>query len=61
MKVLKKVMSYLGTAGIMVFNGYIILRDGGLSIPVAVQFIVLHFVWFEICDRRIEKAIASIR
>lgn len=61
MKVLKKVMSYLGTAGIMAFNGYVILKDGGLSIPVAVQFIVLHFVWFEICDRRIEKAIASIR
>ena len=61
MKVLKKVLSYLGTAGIMAFHGYVILEDGIFDIPVAGQFILLHFIWFEICDRRIEKAIASIR
>lgn len=58
---MKKVMSYLGTAGLMAFNGYVFLKDGRFDIAVAGQFIVLHFIWFEICDRRIEKAIASIR
>ena len=61
MKVMKKVMSYLGTAALMVFHGYVILKDGEFSIPIAIQFVILHFIWFEICERRIEKALASIR
>jgi hypothetical protein len=61
MKVLKKVLSYLGTLALMAFHGYIILKDGRFDIPVAGQFVLLHFIWFEICERRIEKALASIR
>jgi hypothetical protein len=45
----------------MAFHGYIILKDGRFDIPVAGQFVLLHFIWFEICERRIEKALASIR
>ena len=58
---MKKVLSYLGTAGIMAFHGYVILEDGIFDIPVAGQFVVLHFIWFEICEGQIQKAVAAIR
>lgn len=58
---MKNLLMYLGTAVLMVFHGYIILKDGRFDIPVAIQFVLLHFIWFEVCERRIEKALASIR
>lgn len=58
---MKKILSYLGTLALMVFHGYIILKDGRFDIPVVIQFVLLHFIWFEICERQIEKALASIR
>ena len=58
---MKNLLMYLGTAALMVFHGYLILVDGGFKFPIAIQFVLLHFIWFDICERRIEKAIASIR
>ena len=58
---MKNLLMYLGTAALMVFHGYLILVDGGFKLPIAGQFVLLHFIWFEICERRIEKALASIR
>lgn len=58
---MKKVLMYLGTATLMVFHGYLILVDGGFKLPIAGQFILLHFIWFDIWERRIEKSMAASR
>ena len=58
---MKKVLMFLGTVALMVFHGYLILVDGSFKLPIAGQFVLLHFIWFDLWERQIEKAIASIR
>ena len=59
MKVLKSVLMYLGVLALMVLHGYLIIRDNGFNFPVAGQFVVLHFIWFDVCERWIKKSIVT--
>lgn len=55
MKILKKILMYLGTITLMIFHGFIIIKDGGFSFPVASGFVVLHFIWFDVLESWIKN------
>jgi hypothetical protein len=55
MKILKKILMYLGTITLMIFHGFIIIKDGGFSFPVAAGFVVLHFIWFDVLESWIKN------
>jgi hypothetical protein len=55
MKIFKKIMMYLGTIALMIFHGFVIVKDGGFSYPVAAGFIVLHFIWFDVLESWIKN------
>jgi len=55
MKIFKKIMMYLGTIALMIFHGFVIVKDGGFSYPVASGFIVLHFIWFDVLESWIKN------
>lgn len=48
-------MMYLGTIALMIFHGFVIVKDGGFSYPVVAGFIVLHFIWFDVLESWIKN------
>ena len=57
MKLLKKVLMYIGCIVIMIFHCFMIKKDGGFSVPVAAGFVVLHFIWFDVFESWIKKRV----
>jgi len=55
MKIIKKILMYIGTIALMIFHGFIIIKDGGISYPVAAGFVVLHFIWFDVFESWIKN------
>ena len=55
MKIFKKIMMYLGTIALMIFHGFVIIKDGEFSYPVAAGFVVLHFIWFDVLESWIKN------
>ena len=50
MKIIKKILMYLGTIALMIFHAFMIIKDGEFSYPVAAGFVVLHFIWFDVFE-----------
>ena len=48
---------YLGTIALMIFHGFIIIKDNGFSLPVASGFVILHFIWFEVFENWIKNRV----
>lgn len=55
MKIFKKILMFLGTIALMIFHGFMIIKDGEFSYPVAAGFVVLHFIWFDVLESWIKN------
>jgi hypothetical protein len=55
MKIFKKILMFLGTIALMIFHGFIIIKDRGFSYSVGSGFIVLHFIWFDVLESWIKN------